>query len=661
MKPFWAVFLNFVLVFLSSSLSAQTFYVATNGSGTDGLTWETAFPTIQAAVNAAASESEPVTILVGSAGTGHGSGIYNENISISIDNLTLESESGPLQTTIQAASASAHAVSISSTNITVKGFSIYGSTSTDKAAIALLGADSCLLENNRCGWDSLNRNNRGIYLYNASNCTLQNNLCAFNTAAGIYISAGSGNRLVENTLEANGGPAIEITNSSTQNTLQKNRCTAHYTNPAIRLSATTYNVITQNICTGNYTGLALLSQANFNSITDNLFESSTSSGIELRNSSSQFLKNTSRLNYYGIYSYDSQYNTLLYNLFENNTSNVYAYYRFSEGDYWNSPFPLTYLYEGTLFSNKMGNYYSTYPGTDLDGDGIGETPYPLYETFSQDYFPLVSPPMNYLIQTWYASGEGTLSMEPNQPGQWQTIPSASSVVWLSDTVSLGDIDFNALSSEDGWNGQILFKTSVNGSDFEIEIGYADPNDSVFISGGPSAVLSGTQALFQFKTSPQSFTLPAGRALAVRMTNHSATSRQIFIGGGWTHIVPPAGTSDSWPGTPPTPSLNPADLNEDGWVNLLDWARLAAAWQMSGCGDLNSPCRSADIDQSGTVDFNDLELFAEFWMMGPDDRLPGDWNEDFRVDLEDVALLSAQWAGDLNQLIDLCENWLKGVF
>ncbi|HOK65248.1 MAG TPA: right-handed parallel beta-helix repeat-containing protein [Anaerohalosphaeraceae bacterium] len=661
MKTRGIFFLILSLFLLSNSLFGKILYVADNGNNTDGLTWETAFRTIQTAVNAASAEMGAVTILVGSAGTGHGTGVYNENLIISpalSAILTIESESGPLQTTIQANSGAAHAVSIMGSYVTLRGFSICKTNST-AAAVALVNASNCTIENNRCGWDSQNRNGRGIYLNNASNNIIQNNTCSSNIGAGISISASSGNLLLGNTLQANGGAAIELINSN-QNTIQQNHCTAHQNSAAISLSASLYNVVTQNFCSGNYTGLALLSGgALYNSITENLFENSTNYGIQLQSNSNQLLRNTVRQNYYGFYCFESQHNLLSNNLFQANTTS-FVYYRVSEGDYWNSPIPFTYRYADAIFSSKMGNYYSSYSGTDLNNNGIGETPYSLYGTFSQDYFPLTELPTNYLLQTWYLKGGAAMSMEPNSPGQWQTIPAGSSLLWLSETSALGPINFNVLSAQDGWSGQILFSTAVNGSAFAIEIGYADPADGLFISGGTSAVLSGTKNLFQFKTSPQSFTLPAGKALAVRITNNSVSPRSIFTGGGWTCITPPAGTSEVWPGTPPPPP-NPGDLNQDGWVNIQDFAYLSTRWEMEGCTDLNNYCDFADINKSGKVDLADIQLLAVFWLMGPDDLLAGDWNEDFKVNMDDIALLSSQWTGDLNQLIELRENWLKGAF
>jgi subtilisin family serine protease len=55
----------------------------------------------------------------------------------------------------------------------------------------------------------------------------------------------------------------------------------------------------------------------------------------------------------------------------------------------------------------------------------------------------------------------------------------------------------------------------------------------------------------------------------------------------------------------------ADIDEDGFVNFIDYAALAAAWQSeSGDGNYNEDC---DIEDNNTIDINDLALFCEDWL------------------------------------------------
>ncbi len=56
----------------------------------------------------------------------------------------------------------------------------------------------------------------------------------------------------------------------------------------------------------------------------------------------------------------------------------------------------------------------------------------------------------------------------------------------------------------------------------------------------------------------------------------------------------------------------ADFNNDGEVNLLDFSELAAAW-MSSTGDANFK-DIYDLSPDGTIDMNDLVIFAEFWLL-----------------------------------------------
>ncbi len=56
-----------------------------------------------------------------------------------------------------------------------------------------------------------------------------------------------------------------------------------------------------------------------------------------------------------------------------------------------------------------------------------------------------------------------------------------------------------------------------------------------------------------------------------------------------------------------------DLNDDGCVNLIDFAGLANKWLVNGCTS-ESWCDGADIDMDGHVNMDDFEIMANNWLV-----------------------------------------------
>jgi parallel beta-helix repeat protein len=142
------------------------------------------------------------------------------------------------------------------------------------------------------------------------------------------------------------------------------------------------NVISGNNLSSNKNGIYLY-YSNNNMISGNNASSNKDYGIYLQYSSNNVISNNnaSSNNLYGIYLYySSNDNTIYHNIFLNNIGQVWS----DSVNVWDN--------------GKEGNYWSDYPGQDLNEDGIGDTPY-VIDVNNRDNYPLMGTFSDFKI-TW---------------------------------------------------------------------------------------------------------------------------------------------------------------------------------------------------------------------------------------------------------------------
>jgi parallel beta-helix repeat protein len=377
------------------------------------------FATIQDAVDAAYLND---TIIVRD-------GTYIENVDV-YKRLTIRSENGS-DSTIVVAKEPYSVFSVHADYVNIDGFTFtmqgkmwerwyYGNY---RPAGIYLDAGYCNISNNEC----IN-NNDGIYLgslyhYKSgsrNNCIL-NNICTNNTMCGICLDGYPGGNNVSNNTCSNNEVGIFAWGDN--NSISNNKCS----NNIYASIETLNNKLKGNVMVGNGIfcgygneidtsntvngkpvyywenvnggkipeGAGQVILWNCSNVTvENQYLNNACVGIQIALSSNITVKNNtcSSNSRFGIRLIRSSNNNSIYfNNFINNTDNVYYY---ESANLWHSDEKIAYTYNETRYTNYLGNYWDDYTGTDADGDGLGDTPYPINS--DKDNYPLIEKCEHYM-------------------------------------------------------------------------------------------------------------------------------------------------------------------------------------------------------------------------------------------------------------------------
>jgi parallel beta-helix repeat protein len=226
-----------------------------------------------------------------------------------------------------------------------------------------------------------NNTYKGIFIYSLSNNNSIDGNTVTNNGDGIKLDSSSSNRISGNTI-INNSWGIQLGYDSSNNSISKNNVSNNDYGIAL-ISSSNYNRLSENTITNSRIfGILLSYSSNNNCIDENNIANSTLDGILLSYSANNsIIGNDIANNYYdGIKLDSSSNNSISGNAITDNDYGIWLVYSSNNFVYRNNFVDnivqvnsVTPEYASSWDNGCEGNFWSNYNGTDLDGDGVGDT------------------------------------------------------------------------------------------------------------------------------------------------------------------------------------------------------------------------------------------------------------------------------------------------
>ncbi|NKQ38580.1 MAG: S8 family serine peptidase, partial [Methanosarcinales archaeon] len=245
-----------------------------------------------------------------------------------------------------------------------------------------------------------------VYLINSNNITVRDLDLSYNTD-GIFMY-NTENSLIENINTHSNTWGVHIWNSSN-------------------------NIIKDVTTSSNFFGLRL-HDGSENNIVSHSIVSSNRFGVSIQSSNNNTLSNNDIIDagFRGLNVVGGSANNHIYlnNFLNNSRGNIAG--RDLALNIFNSTTEISYIFNETLFTSYLGNFYDDYTGIDVDGNGIGDV---AYQTV--DIYPLMATTNHYLLT-----------------------PTLLSIIPEQVTIVMGDsINFNAIAYPEHTNQSVVWGVS----------------------------------------------------------------------------------------------------------------------------------------------------------------------------------------------------------